>query len=422
MSDQDENLGDDLSEDFDEEKFFEEFETGGGFKDLLRSNPLVKIGMVLGGFATIIGGIILFGGSDAPTPVSVMKGASDVTEVPGEGEVSQTYREAVEQSNVQAVETALREGGSALPVPVSPPVGKITLEKNAVEEEDPLERWRRIQEEREQREQEQKQKISIEQPLLQTDPDLEAVNSLADAMATQMESILSAIELAKPQHVVVTNEGYLEAKAQEQQAAAQQAAQQAGLTAAQAQQVLDIILPAGTVEYAKLIVEANSDVKGPILAQLVSGPLAGSRLLGTFEEREELLILNFNTVVVDGISHQIEAVAINPETANTGLATEVDQRYFKRVILPAAAAFIEGMGSAIADTGNTSVSVQGETVTSSENDLDAKEELFKGVETAAKKIGEVLDRQDNQVRPLIRVAAGTPIGVMFMKPVTEQTQ
>jgi hypothetical protein len=91
------------------------------------------------------------------------------------------------------------------------------------------------------------------------------------------------------------------------------------------------------------------------------------------------------------------------------------------VILPAAAAFIEGIGGAIGESGSTTVSAGVGTTTSSSVDLNARQEFFKGVEKASGKLSDILDENSSQVKTMLRIAAGTPIGVLFTKPVEKVT-
>lgn len=430
----DDDINGDIPEDFDDDDFndsFEDFESGNGsLGETIQSNPLIKVGIVAGALVVIIGGIILFGGKDDPVTPSRVASAPDISEPPGTEEVSEVYRQAIEERNLQQREKALREGGSSIPEPTGPPVGRVTLQAEKPPEEDPLARWRRIQEER------QRQQAQQPAPQLPPQPPIDtsapAINALAEAQARQMESILGGIAPAAPRHVVITppvtnaNSSLSGIPGSGTQFAGiggnQQLAQQLALQQQQQQQtrVVDIIIPAGTIEYAQLITEASTDAPGPILAQIMSGPLSGSRLLGSFQQGNDLLVLNFNTVVVEGISRQASAIALDPAKSSPGVVTEVDQRYFKRVILPAAASFIQGVGEGIANAGSTNVSVQGETVSQEEEDLDLREELFSGVEEAADTLGDLIEREAQRTKPLIRVAAGTPVAIMFLAPVTEE--
>ncbi|MBI2234943.1 MAG: DotG/IcmE/VirB10 family protein [Micavibrio aeruginosavorus] len=398
---------------------FEDFDTGGGgFADAVKTNPMVKVGIVVAAFAVIAGGIILFGGKKEPIAGSAVKEAAEVTSVPGQDQVSPVYRQAVEDRNEQEVEKAVREGSSAIPVPIGPPRGVLEVEKEEAVE-DPLERWRKIQEERLRKEQEA---LAASNNPLQpqqeaVDPYAEQKQALADSMATQMQSILEGIDIKKMQSVKITDGDYMKNKrAQAEEARAEVEAEEAEAAAA-AVPTTEILLEAGRIEYAQLIIEANTDAPGPVLAEIASGPLAGSRMIGTFQATDEYLTLQFNAVIVDGKALSTKAIALDPATSKPGLITEIDHKYFQRVIIPAAASFIEGIGGAIAESGSTTVSAGEGTTTSAQNDLDTRQEFFKGVEEAAGKVSEILDEDAGKVEPMLRVAAGTHLGILFLESV-----
>lgn len=397
----------------DTEESFDEFEGGGGST---LSNPMVKVGIVVAAVATIIGGIVLFGGEKEVETKSRVRAPKQVTGDIGMEQVSPEMERALTETNELAAEDAARKGTSAIPVPINAPDEKLALpEIGATAEEDPLERWRKIQEERQKREALQQRPTTP-----QVDPNAQVIDKLAKSMATQMQTILDAQVSEAPQSEVITSTDWMDKKRaaekeklkQEQMAAAQNAQQPSVVN-------LEIIQPAGTIEYAQLITEANSDVPGPVLAQVMSGPLAGARILGSFKVENDYLVLTFGTIVVDGVSYKADVIAIDPSTANVGLATEIDRRFFERVILPAAAAFVEGMGSAIAESGTTTVSVSGDTVVESEEELDTRQEIFKGVEEGAGKISEIMDEQAGEVEPMVKVQAGTAVGILFLQPVTK---
>ncbi len=391
---------------------FENFEGGGAtLGDMWRNNPLVKIGVIAGGLVTVIGAIILFGGGDDPALRSQIRGGTESSEAPGSGPLSPAMQAAIEEGNVQRTDMAIREGGSAMPTPIDPPIRRLSLPEEDTGSEDPLERWRRIQEERQRQTSQRKTEVL-------TDPNAEAINALANAMAEQMEGILGSKGPIEPLKVDITRQEWLDRKREEK--AEKQAEKQAQNASINDAEIVNVLIPAGNIEYAQLITEANSDIEGPILAHLASGPLAGARLLGSFKTEDEFLVLSFDIIVIDGISHSTEAVALNPETTSIGLATDVDHRYFKRIILPAAAAFVEGMGEAISETNQTTVVVDGGAAVSSEEELDTREEFFKGFQKSSEKIGELLDEEAEETEILIRVEAGTPIGLLFIDPVTDE--
>jgi intracellular multiplication protein IcmE len=185
------------------------------------------------------------------------------------------------------------------------------------------------------------------------------------------------------------------------------------------EQVENIILPAGTIEYGQLLIEANTDAPGPVLAQIVSGPLRGSRVLGSFTSTDEYLTLEFSQLVLDGISYQVQAVAIDPNTTLPGIITEIDRKYFTRVILPMAAEFVTGFTDAISESGSTSVFISDSSVTQSTEDKDSRQEVSSGISEAGDKLSEILEEEADRAQPMLRVAAGTPLGVLFVQPVTD---
>lgn len=396
---------------------FDDAAQKGTFGDLWRNNPLVKAGVIFAGFAAIVLGVMIFGGKAQKPDVSSVPGGSDVVEAPATSEVSKVYEKAVEDFNVQQVEDALKTGGSAIPVPVEPPRGRLNVPEDDETGEDPLERWRRLQEERARQQAEVKQQTTAG---AKKDVRGEAVSALAELMSGQMQSILESKKLEKPKRLDITSASWIGDLAEAQEAKKKDEAQQAAANAATNDASKNIIVPAGSVVYAQILTEANTDAPGPVLAQITSGPLSGSRLLGEFKATDEYLVLNFKTVVVKGVSQSVDAVGLDPDTTLTGLATDVDHRYWKKIVLPAAAAFVEGLSSAISESGSTSITIQGDTTstTTDTGGQDSGQKVASGVEEAGKELKKLLDKEADDTKTLIRVEAGTPLGVLFLEPVT----
>jgi intracellular multiplication protein IcmE len=437
MSDNKDNIDNDLDlEDFGggDGSGFDDFSSNKGtLGDLWRNNPMVKVGVILGAFAFIVAGVILFGGKDKAPLESSVTGNSDLSEAPGTEEVSESYRKAVEEENTRRIEEALRENESAVPMPVEPPKGTLGLQEEEEPQEDPLERWRKLQEERIQQQQILAQDIKPAEPEQpEVDTRTPAVNALSQAMSIQMEAVLQNQPIKPPRTMQVSTLAYLEGIQQREEAARQAEIQkqlqlqQLLAQQQQQQQQQKILIPAGQIEYAQLLLEANSDIPGPVMAELASGPLKGSRILGTFQvSDQDLLTLNFNTVVVDGVSTGTAAVAVDPTTTMTGMATDVDQRYFKRVVLPAAAEFIQGLTEAISESGRTTIEINsttGSSQTATSGSSDGRQEVASGITEAGESLSDIMQEEADKTKPLVVIRAGTPIGILFTSPVIEGAQ
>ena len=172
--------------DLDDDQGFDEFDEGGStLGSIIQENPLAKVGVIFAVAALIFGVIVLFGGSEKDRNFSMQSSGSTVSGVPGTEDITPVMRDAIEEVNQQTLETAQKEGGSAIPIPIDPPVGVLQQAPEDSETEDPLQRWRRLQQERLNRELEQREII---QPA--TVPEdgqrSQAVTSMAEIMSSQM--------------------------------------------------------------------------------------------------------------------------------------------------------------------------------------------------------------------------------------------
>lgn len=400
-----------------EDANFDEFDEGGKtLGSMIKENPMLKIGLIAGAVIVIFGAIIVFGGSEQAPGTSMVGSGSDVSAPPGTTELNPQQIAATREVNERDREIAIMEGTSAIPTPIDPPVGILTAPEQPVDAEDPLQRWRRLQEERLQRE---LQETEVIQPVAvpQDTNRAQNVQALADLMSEQMQAILESNQ-NRISYTVVSDPAAL----QEQLAAQQEAVINAATLEepAQGELVQEVLLPAGKIQYAQLLIEANTDVPGPVLAQIMSGPLKGSRIIGDFDTQREHLTLNFGTLIYQDESLDVEAVALDPGTSLPGLATEVDKRYLQRIVLPAAAAFVEGLANAISESGRTNVTIQGETVAESTNEADNDQEVASGVEEAGQEVRDIIDEEVDDIETLIRIEAGTPMGILFLEPVVRE--
>lgn len=412
-------------------------------KETWDSSPLMKIGAVVLGVAVLAGGYFTFFTGEeektaAKSVVSVSSGGVRTT--PGGEEVDEAYRQAVEDSDRRIQEEALRRGESAMPTPIGTPKDErisVPEFQNTAQSEDPLREWRmRVERQSQQRaamappeeeaivQEAAPDVVPMVQPVrpqavVKMDP------QVANAMAGQMRLIITSQAPAAARQTNVTSEMSLyEKKKQEEQSQVRTGAGAAPGTArsglSTAERVAEkLIVSAGTIAYAQNLTELNSDLPGPVLAQILSGPFTGGRAIGAFQRQDEYLTITFRTIVKDGVNYRIDGIALDEETTLSGHRTDIDRHYFQRIILPAAAKFVEGYASAASKSVTQTTTTPGGGVVQNEDPLDTEKELMKGVEEAAKGVSDVLD--ENSRRPItVKVARGTTFGILFMTPVTTE--
>lgn len=453
--------------DFDIDNQDDDFEQEGGnsggpkasFKDTWDNNPLMKIGAVVLGAAVLFGGYMIFApkeeGPQGKASTSI-GGTDQVRTTPGTVDnVDIDMRERLTEQNEQDLKRSAQQGGSFIPLPIDSSTSEdisIPAQPNR-EAEDPLQAWRQAARDRAQLDiaaapeqdspnQKDPEIVPMPTPVRPQQAAMKMDPNVAKALADQMRVIISAQApaISKVKQITRQDSAYAVMLREEKEMGGVNLAGSsipftagAGVGAAGAgaasgmsgQPVADdatkerVITTAGTIAYAQLLNELNSDIPGPVLAHVLSGPFAGGRALGKYSKHEEFLVLEFSVIVKDAVGYQIDGIALDEKTTLAGLQTGIDRHYFRRVILPAAAKFLEGFTAAAAKTVTSVTTTPGGGVVQQEEELDTKKELMKGAEEAAGEIAGALTEEAK--RPItIRVAKGTTMGILMLKTVTTQ--
>ncbi len=390
-----------------------------------RTRPLIKLIAIVTVVALAIAGSLgVFSSSSAPD-ISTLGAPPPLKEAPG-GKASPFFIDQNKEASAQRADQAASQGGSALPTPVGQniDIGEL-MQKNS---QDPLVEFRAETDRlRQQIQQEQKQNAQqiqvlqqqVRQPQVATQQE---DNSLALAMQQLMEKLS---EIWTPQGIKIvagTGEGRadeLTSRLLTKGAPSATTVQGVGdQTPSPEVPAKPPLVSAGTVSYAQLLTEANSDVPSPIMAQILSGPLAGARAIGTFQVSNDFLTLQFNSAHLKGKDYAINAMALDPDTTLAGLVTEVDQRYVVRVILPAAASFLSSFGSSLGQ-GDSSTTVSNGAVIVSRAKQGFNEGLYSGLGGAAQTVSQFFQNKANRTQPLVRLAVGAPMGLFFLTSVKE---
>lgn len=208
-----------------------------------------------------------------------------------------------------------------------------------------------------------------------------------------------------------------------QRASGTQAAAATSSTAA-AKTETKFLAYAGDIWYAVLETDINSDEPGPVLATIATGPNTGARLIGAMKTNKESVSIEFQLAAnLPGkrAGTKIAAVAVDPSTARPNLATDVDHHYLAKYGLILASAFVSGYADAVSrqNTVTTTSALGGSTTV--EGPLDPKERTLVALGKAGGAAGDEI-MKSSDFKTTIKVASGTPIGVLFLDDVKEETQ
>lgn len=182
-----------------------------------------------------------------------------------------------------------------------------------------------------------------------------------------------------------------------------------------------VSIKAGSILHAVMLTSVNSDEPGPVLAQVTTGPYAGGRLIGKFELAKDAgkMVLTFTTLTMQNAdkSYQLSGYAVDPETARTALASDVDRHYLSRYGAFSAATFLKGYAQALAQSGSTqtvNAGAAGISSTTSYPTLDNKKIAITALGSLGGELGTQL--KDGLKRPpTVTLNTGTEIGVLVMQ-------
>lgn len=406
----------------------DQFEEQGGYTEpsapkqslleTIRNKPIVKLLVIMGVVGVALAGALGTFSSKQELDVSQMAKAPPISEAPG-GASSPFFNEQNQKANAQRAGIALVQGGSAIPTPQGHDVTDLTDNRKDPLVEFRAETERLKQELYAQQKQSNQQMQLMQQQMQQNQRQAPEDDSLAKAMQKQMQQLMESWtpRAAKFVNGVAEPEAVVKAEPQMRNVDEDEEI----LRQASAGPREKVLVSAGTVNYVQLLVEANSDVPGPILVQILSGPFAGGRAIGTFQVMGDYLVMAFKTITLKDKEYQIEAMALDPDTTLGGLATEVDHRYFTRVLLPAAGAFVAAFGRAMGET-PTETTVSDGTVVASQAKKGTEEALYAGVGEMGQTVADFLRDEANNTKTLVRVAVGTPMGLFFLKSVKEAVE
>lgn len=182
------------------------------------------------------------------------------------------------------------------------------------------------------------------------------------------------------------------------------------------------LIKSGTIYFAVLDTAVDSDYPDtPVLATIIEGPFKGAKLLGrlALAAGQDKVSLNFTQMDEEGwpSAKSISAYAIDPDTARTVMASEVDHHYLARFGTIMATSFLQGYSSAITNAGTSTTGIFGTSTTHPE--LSPGSKFAVGLGQIGTNLNELALQNVN--RPTtVKVTAGVGVGILFASEVSDE--
>lgn len=182
------------------------------------------------------------------------------------------------------------------------------------------------------------------------------------------------------------------------------------------------IIKAGTILFAILETAVDSDYPDtPVMATIIQdGPFKGAKVMGKLNlvQGKDKISLNFTLMDMDkwDASKTISAFAIDPETARTVLATDVDHHYMLRYGSIMATSFLSGYSSSITQAGTSTTGIFG--TSSTHPDLSPGNKIAVAIGQIGTNLNSTVQQFIN-TPTTVKVSSGVGIGLLFTAPVTD---
>lgn len=177
------------------------------------------------------------------------------------------------------------------------------------------------------------------------------------------------------------------------------------------------VLKAGTVMFGVLTIGINTDEQSPIMAKIISGPLKGSKLMGSFSREKTKVMLKFSKLNMPDQKNtiSIDTVAIDPNTARTVVAGHVNHHYLLKYGSMFASGFLGSLGQALSNA--NSFCFGPNFCFQQTSGFSPSEQVLIGLGGVGTKIGNEVGTKENTI-PTVTVPAGTSIGLLLMSDFT----
>lgn len=337
-----------------------------------------------------------FASKTAPVPA--------IKSTPGVGETQdKTYNQLQLEQNRLRAQQAEQTGGSAVPTLINQPGSIVSLEAQNTRAED----YQKLLEEQNRRNAE---RMSAEQQATTSGQQQQAQQAFEGLMQKQANELLKRWQPVA--EAVVGGQVLPKSATAQMQTVGGSATNVAGTAAVNAK--IPALYKAGDIVFGVLETGINSDEPGPILVRIVSGPLKGAKLIGSIQLQNDKLMLQFNKLSAPSLPNSVgvSVVAIDPETARTALASDVNHHYLVKYGVVFAASFLQGVSQAVQSSLQPSFTASNNTFTATATTASTKQQVLVGLGQVGQQISQNL--QQYQPKPTVTIDEGTSLGLLFL--------
>ncbi len=180
------------------------------------------------------------------------------------------------------------------------------------------------------------------------------------------------------------------------------------------------LIKAGTILFGVLDTAVDSDYPDtPVMVTIIEGKFKDAKLIGklSLAPNGDKVSLNFTLMdMEDWISAKtVSAFAIDPDTAKTVMASEVDNHYLERYGYIMATSFLTGYSKAITNEGTSTTGIFGTSTNTPA--LSPGNKLAVGLGQIGTSLAQDATKKINRP-PTVKVVAGVGLGILFTSEVT----
>ena len=175
------------------------------------------------------------------------------------------------------------------------------------------------------------------------------------------------------------------------------------------------IIRAGHQYVARSTMALNSDVGGPVIVEIVNGPLRKHRLFGAFERKDEWMRMEFKSVggIKDPV--KVNAIGLDMETVLNAVGGDVDYHTLYRYGWWGFGTILSAIGKAAEKNSDKQTIFVGDSVVT-DTASDTAREIKMALGDLGQSLGDVM--KDRLNRPLtVSLAVNDLVGIVFMEDV-----